>query len=110
MDITKFLFLTKKLLKKSEKTYDKAVMIKKGLENNTIPTFDDLDTREDFQAFFKKDGYQYSYTIVEAIVNIFGYDKLRNLVKTPDKIVDVFGITKNELQNKWIEYIRNNYL
>lgn len=84
--------------------------VRKGLENNTIPTFDDLDTKEDFQTFFQKDGYQYSYTIVEAIVNTFGYAKLRSLVKTPDKIVDVFGITKNELQNKWIEYIRNNYI
>jgi hypothetical protein len=82
----------------------------RGLENNTIPTFDDLDTREDFQAFFRKDGYQYSYTIVESIVNIFGYDKLYSLIKSPEKIVDIFGITKNELQNKWIEYLKNNYM
>ncbi|TCT15621.1 hypothetical protein EDC18_103329 [Natranaerovirga pectinivora] len=84
--------------------------LRKGLENNTIPLFDDLDTREDFQTFFEKDGYQYSYTIVETIVNVFGYDKLHSLVKSPGKFVDVFGITKHELQNEWVEYIKNNYL
>lgn len=84
--------------------------IKRGLENNTIPTFDDLDTGEDFQAFFRKDGYQYSYTIIETIVNVFGYDKLYSLINSPEKIVDIFGITENELQNKWIEYLKNNYM
>lgn len=82
----------------------------KGLENNTLPTFDDLDTREDFQAFFMKDGYQYSYTIVESIVNVFDYDKLYSLIKSPKNIVDIFGITENELQNKWIEYLKDNYM
>lgn len=81
----------------------------KGLENNTLPSFNDLDTKEDFQAFFAKDGYQYSYTIVESIVNIFGYDKLYSFIKTPNKFDDVFGITKTELENKWIEYIKFNY-
>ena len=84
--------------------------VKSGLENNSIPTFNDLDTKEDFQAFFNKDGYQYSYTIVESIVNIFGYDKLCKLINSPNNFVGIFGITENELQNKWIEYIKNNYI
>lgn len=84
--------------------------VSRGLENNTIPSFNDLDTGEDFQAFFKKDGYQYSYTIVESIVNTFGYDKLYNLIKSPDNFIKVFGMAENELQNKWIEYIKKNYI
>lgn len=84
--------------------------VRKGLDNNTIPSFDDLDTRQDFLAFFKNDGYQYSYTIVETIVKVYGYDKLHRLVRSPEEFVDVFGITKYQLQNRWIEYIRNNYL
>ena len=84
--------------------------VRKGLKDNTIPSFRDLDTKEDFEAFFKKDGYQYSYTIVESIVNIFGYDKLYKLILSPDRFMEVFGLTEIELENKWIEYIRNNYL
>ena len=84
--------------------------VRTGLENNSIPSFNDLDTKEDFETFFKKDGYQYSYTIVESIVKLFGYEKLYNLIKSPNSFVEVFGITENELQNKWIEYIKENYM
>ena len=84
--------------------------VKKGLEDNSVPSFEDLDTGEDFQAFFQKDGYQYSYTIVEAIINSFGYVKLLSLVKSPEEIKDALGITKEELQNGWIQYISDNYL
>ncbi|MBU3144376.1 hypothetical protein [Clostridium sp. CF012] len=80
------------------------------MKNNRIPQFNDLDTGEDFQAFFKKDGYQYSYTIVESIVNMFGYDKLYNLIKSPANFVEVFGMTENELQNEWIKYIKKKYI
>lgn len=41
-----------------------------------VPTFNDLDTGEDFKIFFTRNGYQYSYTIVESIIKEFGYDKL----------------------------------
>jgi hypothetical protein len=81
-----------------------------GIKNNTIPSFNDLDTGEDFQSFFKKDGYQYSYTIVESIVNLFGYDKLYNLIKSPSSYVEIFDMTENELQNEWIKYIKKNYI
>ena len=84
--------------------------VKKGLVNNMLPTFNDLDTGNDFETFFKRNGYQYSYTIVESIVEKFGYDKLYNLIKSPNSFVDIFGITKEQLQYKWIEYIKINYL
>lgn len=81
-----------------------------GLINNMIPTFKDLDTGEDFETFFKRNGYQYSYTIVELIIQKFGYDKLYNLIKSPNNFLGILGITENQLQNKWIEYIKKNYL
>ena len=52
-----------------------------GLVHSTIPTLNDLDTGEDFETFFKRNGYQYSYTIVESIVKEFGYGKLYDLIK-----------------------------
>ncbi|MFL0195708.1 peptidase MA family metallohydrolase [Clostridium sp. WILCCON 0269] len=81
-----------------------------GLVNNILPTFKDLDTGVDFETFFKRNGYQYSYTIVESIIKLFGYDKLRKLIKTPNSFVEIFGITEDELQNQWIDYIKVNYL
>ena len=84
--------------------------IKDGLLNNIIPTFKDLDTGEDFETFFKRDGYQYSYTIVESIIENFGYDKLYSLIKSPNNFVDTLGITESEFQDNWIKYIKENYL
>jgi len=43
------------------------------------------------------------------LIEEFGYDKLLNLIKLPNNFVDIFGITENQLQNKWIEYIKKNY-
>jgi len=30
---------------------------------------------------------------------------LNNLIKSPNSFVEIFGITEDELQDKWIEYI-----
>lgn len=75
-----------------------------------IPTFKELDTGDDFETFFKRNGYQYSYTIVESIINEFGYDKLYSLIKFPNNFVDIFNMTEVQLQDKWVEYIKKNYL
>lgn len=83
--------------------------IRDGLESGNIPSFNDLDTGENFEEFFNRDGYQYSYTIVESIVEIFGYDKLCRLIKSPENFEDIFGMTQEELQNTWNEYIKKNY-
>ncbi|MCM1989501.1 hypothetical protein KDK92_07090 [Oceanirhabdus seepicola] len=80
-----------------------------GLQSNSIPTFKDLDTGEDFETFFKRDGYQYAYTIVESLVQEFGYDKLNDFVKTPNDYLNVFGLTEIQLQDKWMEFIRRTY-
>lgn len=81
-----------------------------GIKNNTVPTLKELDTGADFQSFFKRDGYQYSYTIVESIVKSFGYDKLHELIKNPECSKQILGLTEDELQDKWMEYIKENYI
>jgi len=84
--------------------------IRNGISSDTLPAFRDLDTGEDFETFFKRNGYQYSYTIVEAIIKEFGYGKLYKLIKSPDKFEDIFGLTENQLQEKWAKYIKKNYM
>lgn len=84
--------------------------VKNGLTSNMLPSFKDLDTGEDFETFFNRNGYQYSYTIIESIVEQFGYEKLYKLIKLPDNFMDVFDLTESELQDKWIEYIKRNYI
>lgn len=84
--------------------------IKNGLESNNIPRFGDLDTGDDFETFFNRDGYQYSYTIIEFIVAEFGYDKLKRFIQSPTNYSEVFGITKSQLQEQWISYLMKEYI
>lgn len=84
--------------------------VRNGLINNAVPALKDLDTGDDFETFFKRDGYQYSYTIVEAIINLFGYDKLRSFIKSPRSYEEFFGITEDEFQDRWKDYLSENYL
>lgn len=82
---------------------------KSGIKDNNIPSLKDLDTREDFALFFNRNGYQYSYTIVEAIVNLYDYESLRNLIKSSCDFMNTFKITECEFQNRWINFINENY-
>jgi len=83
--------------------------VKNGLVNNMIPTFKDLDTGEDFETFFNRGGYQYSYTIVESIVEDFSYEKLNSLIKSPKNFMNIFGIAEKKLEDNWIKYIIKKY-
>ncbi|MBI9012651.1 MAG: hypothetical protein JEZ08_10520 [Clostridiales bacterium] len=83
--------------------------VSSGVQTNSIPTFDDLDTGKDFELFFNRDGYQYSYSIVESIVHNYGYEKLNEFVRMPDHSHEILGVTLMELQNQWINYIKEHY-
>lgn len=83
--------------------------VKNGLINGEIPAFKDLDTGEDFETFFKLNGYQYSYTIIESIIGEFGYKKLCELIKTPNNFVEIFNFSEDEVEKRWIEYINKTY-
>lgn len=83
--------------------------VKNGLINGEVPKFKELDTGEDFETFFKLNGYQYSYTIIESIIEEFGYKKLCELIKAPNNFVEIFNLSEDELQEKWIGYIKRTY-
>ena len=71
--------------------------VKNGLVNNIMPTLKELDTDGDFEMFFKLNGYQYSYTIVESIIEEFGYNKLYDLINSPDKFCGCFWNDKTTI-------------
>lgn len=83
--------------------------VKKGIWDKNLPSFNDLDTGEDFETFFKRNGYQFSYTIAEAIIKIFGYIKLRKLIESPGKFEKIFGLTEKQMEDRWIEFIKKSY-
>ncbi|MCX7773811.1 MAG: hypothetical protein N2376_11940 [Clostridia bacterium] len=83
--------------------------VRTGIAANNIPSFDDLDTGDDFQTFTYRNGYQYMYTFIEFIVETYGYEKLCDFIKAPDDFKGVFGLSKDELWTKWVEYLKETY-
>lgn len=84
--------------------------VKSGLDADEIPTFDDLDTGSDFETFFKRNGYQFSYTMIEFIISEYGYEKLIEFIKSPTDFEGVFEVSKDQLHGQWVRYIKYNYL
>lgn len=83
--------------------------VSEGLKNNRVPALADLDTGADFQEFFRRDGYQYSYTVVEYVTARYGYGKLMELVRRPEKLEETFQMTEEEFYRSWAAYLEENY-
>lgn len=83
--------------------------IRKSLEENTLPKLKDLDTGSDFAKFFEIDGYQFSYTIIEFIVNKFGYEKLHDFLEKPYDFEGIFNMSESEFESNWGEFLKENY-
>lgn len=75
----------------------------KWVRDGRVPTFADLE--EKFSAL---NGYQYSYTIVEFLVEEYSYEILVELIINPD-IPAVFGISDDELYQEWVSYLEEHY-
>lgn len=70
-----------------------------------IPGFDELDG----SAFVYRNGYPYSYTIVEFLAAKYGYEKLNDFIRHPEDCDRIFGVSKAELHDLWVGYLRENY-
>lgn len=81
--------------------------VRAGVSSQKIPTLKDLDT--DYMSFVDKGGYEYSYVAIEYILAEYGHDKLVKLLRSPYNYMEVFGITEDEFNNNWLEYVRKNY-
>lgn len=84
--------------------------IKKSLASGLLvkapPTWTQLETASDME-FGQMGGYGYSATIVEFLIDTFGFDKLVLLIKEPEKIESIYGISKDALEAEWIKYLTN---
>jgi hypothetical protein len=53
--------------------------------------------------------YYYGYTLIEYIVNKWGMDGVRKLLENNGDIQETFGISEQELQEGWHEFLRTKY-
>lgn len=81
--------------------------VRAGVSSQNIPSLKELDI--DYWSFADKGGYEYSYVAVEFIINDFGYDKLNKFLRSPYNFKELFGLTEDEFNSKWVEYLKEKY-
>lgn len=79
--------------------------VKSSLIDKTPPTWTQLDTASVIE-FGKMNGYGLSVTKVEFLIVTYGIDKLVLLIKEPENIEIIYGLSKNVLEEQWIQYIK----
>ncbi|MCX7922072.1 MAG: hypothetical protein N3B21_08695 [Clostridia bacterium] len=81
--------------------------IKSKLKANEIPSFEDMETYYD--AFLRDMGYVFAATIGDFLVETYGYNKIKTFIQNPTDYEGAFGVTKNELWEKWVGYLKEKY-
>jgi len=78
---------------------------KSSLIKKEPPTWTQLDTVSAMK-FGYMNGYALSVTIVEFLVNTYGIDNLVLLIKEPENIEIIYGLSKDALEIQWIKYLK----
>lgn len=89
------------------KTYTKKV-INNNLYNGKIPNIIELSS--DLTKFGDNNGYEYSYTFIEFLIDIYGYDKLNMLIRDVTNFENVFKMDYIDAYNSWINYLKEKYI
>ena len=72
---------------------------------NDIPSLKSLNENFDLQ----KGSYPFSCTIVEYVIKTYGYEKLNLIIKEPDNIENILGISSDEFEEVWKSYLTEYY-
>ena len=75
-----------------------------GLPEKVPPTWTQLEKASEIE-FGYMNGYGLSETIVEFLIVTYGYNKLVLLIKEPENIETIYGLSKNVLEKQWIQYL-----
>ncbi|MFS0728147.1 RNA polymerase sigma factor [Paenibacillus sp. 1P07SE] len=81
--------------------------LRSALQKGSIPALTTLDG--DWQDFVERNGHLYACSVVEFIVETYGYDKLRALILRPDAYNDIFECSLAEFETQWKNYLTRKY-
>lgn len=74
------------------------------LLKNKIPTWHEMKQANAFQ-FGDMEGYGLSATIIEFLVETYGFDKLRQFIIEPDSVEMIYKVSEKELEIMWLKYL-----
>lgn len=78
--------------------------VRSSLSGKTPPTWTQLETSSAME-FGNMNGYGLSVMIVEFLVNNYGIDKLVLMIKEPENIETIYGLSKDNLEKQWNKYL-----
>ncbi len=78
-----------------------------GFKKTAPPTWEQLSSASMLE-FGQMNGYAISVTIVEFLVNTYGMEKLVALLKAPEHIETIYGLSQENLEKQWIQYLGMN--
>ena len=79
--------------------------VKSSILEKAPPTWTQLDTVSAIE-FGNMNGYGFSATIVEFLIVKYGIDKLVLLIKEPENVETIYGLSKDALEIQWIKYLK----
>jgi len=80
--------------------------IESGLSEKVPPTWTQLENASEIE-FGNMNGYGLSETIVEFLIATYGFNKLVLLIKEPENIESIYGLSKEALEKQWIQYLKH---
>jgi hypothetical protein len=82
-------------------------ILAKRLNQNSIPTFDELN--RDYNSFMFNDGYTFAKTIVEFLFKEYDNNAMNYFIRHPTDYMGAFGISQQSLWENWVAYIKEKY-
>ncbi|OBZ17617.1 RNA polymerase sigma factor [Bacillus sp. FJAT-26390] len=75
------------------------------IDTLVIPSFQELNN--DTWDFETMKGFQFSYLIVEFVIDKYGLDALNKVIRNPNDFNGIFQRSEPELYDQWVEYVKN---
>lgn len=84
------------------------IVIRQRINSSGVPTLDFLDNDSHL---IDENLYSFNYTVVEYIVDEFGYESLNRFLKIHTRFEDAFGagMTKAVFEDGWQQFVVDNY-
>ncbi len=80
--------------------------VKSGFSEKDPPSWSQLDSAS-YIEFGNMNGYGLSVTIVEFLIGSYGFEKMSLLIREPENIETIFGLSKETLENQWIWHFKH---
>ncbi|MCJ7801475.1 MAG: hypothetical protein MUP82_03855, partial [Candidatus Marinimicrobia bacterium] len=82
-------------------------IIHSELQKNSIPSWEQI-IQANTSEFGDMGGYGLSASIIEFLVESYGFDKLKLYIIRPEDVKKIYSVSEKELEILWLEYLKKS--